>query len=92
MVGSGPHGYLELLKSFCSNIQNGHLVSLLETVQTSLQAILKGFNYYLLPDSKWKALGQHGDLELLKWFSSDIQDGHHGSHLENLPITSARER
>ena len=24
----------------------------------------------------WKAPGQHGDLELLKWFRSDIQDGH----------------
>ena len=30
----------------------------------------------------WKASGHHGDLELLKWFRSDIQDGHHGSHLE----------
>ena len=36
--------------------------------------------------------GQHEDLELLKWFHSDIQDGHHGSHLENLQITSAPER
>ena len=23
--------------------------------------------------------GQHGDLELLKWFGSDVQDGHHDS-------------
>ena len=36
-----------------------------------------------------KASGQHGDLELLKWFHSDIQDGH---HLETLQITSAPER
>ena len=38
-----------------------------------------------------KASGQHGDLELLKWFRSDIKDGYHGSHLENLQITSAPE-
>ena len=37
----------------------------------------------------WKASGHHGDLELLKWFCSAIQGGHHGSHLENLQITSA---
>ena len=35
----------------------------------------------------WKASGQHGDLELLKWCGSDTQDGHHGSCLENLQIT-----
>ena len=39
-----------------------------------------------------KASGRHGDLELLKWFHSDIQEGLHGSHLENLQITSAPER
>ena len=40
----------------------------------------------------WKASGQHGDLKLLKWFHSDIQEDHHGSHLEILQITSATER
>ena len=61
-------------------------------------AILKVFSCYLLPKHKldvgetwWEVLGQHEDLELLKWFHSDIQDGHHGSHLENLQITSAPE-
>ena len=56
--------------------------------------ILKIFSCYLLLNGKsdcaesWlKALGQHGDSELLKWFHSDIQDGKHGSHLENLEIT-----
>ena len=65
----------------------------------TMAAILKVLNCYLPPNNKldgvetwWKAFGQHGDLELLKWFHSDIQDGHHGSHLENLPITSAIER
>ena len=64
-----------------------------------MAAILKVVNCYLLPNSKsdgaeawWKALVQHGDLDLLKWFRSDIQDGHHGSHLENLQITSATVR
>ena len=45
-------------------------------------------------NSKWngmetlrKASGQHGDLELLKWFSSYIQDGHHSSRLKNMQIT-----
>ena len=33
--------------------------------------------------------GADGDLELLKWFPSDVQDGYHGSHLENLQIISA---
>ena len=64
----------------------------------TMTAILKVLNCYLLPNLKsdgaetWlKAFGQHGDLELLKWFRSDIQDGHHGSHRENLQITSAAE-
>ena len=68
-------------------------------MMAAMAAILKVFSCYLLPNNKsdraetwWKALGQNGDLELLKWFRSDIQDGHHGSHLENLQITSAPER
>ena len=88
------------LKSFCSNIQDGRHVSHLENLQTtSPPAILKVFNCYLLLNIKldgeetwWKASGQHGNLELLKWFRSDIQDGHHGSHLESLQITSATEQ
>ena len=58
-------------------------------------AILKVFSCYLLLNHKsdgtetwWKASGQSADLELLKQFSSDIQDG---SHFENLQITSASE-
>ena len=50
-----------------------------------MSAILKVFNCYLLPNREldgaetwWKALGQHGYLELLKWFCSAIQDDHHG--------------
>ena len=35
------------------------------------------------------ALEQHRDSEWLKSFRSDIQDGHHDSHLENLQTTSA---
>ena len=65
----------------------------------AMAAILKVFNCYLLPNSKsdgaetwWKVSGQHGDLELLKWFHSGVQDGHHGSHLENLQMTSAPEQ
>ena len=64
-----------------------------------MAAILKVFSCYLLPNSKsdgadtwWKASAQHRDLELLKWFRSDTQDGHHGSHIENLQITSATKR
>ena len=67
-------------------------------MMATMAAILKVFSCYLLPNSKsdgvetwWKASGQHGDLELLKCFRSDIQDGHHGSHLESLQITSASE-
>ena len=69
------------------------------SMMVTMVAILKVFNCYLLPNGKsdggetqWKASGQHGDLELLEWFCSDIQDGHYGSHLENLQITSAPER
>ena len=61
------------------------------SMMAAMAAILKVFICYLLPNSKsdgaepwWKASGWDGDLELLKWFHSDIQDGHHGSHLENL--------
>ena len=39
-----------------------------------------------------EGIGHHRNLELLKWFRSDIQDGYHGSHLENLQTTSATER
>ena len=59
---------------------------------------LENLSCYLLPncmldgvETWWRALGQHGDSELLKWFGSDIQDGHHGSHLESLQITSSPE-
>ena len=69
------------------------------SVMDSTATILKVFNGYLLPNGKsngaetwWKVSGQHGNLELLKWFRSNIQDGHHSSHLENLKITSVPER
>ena len=92
----GPHGGLELLKSVHFDIQDGCHVSHFENLQsTSPWANLKVFSCYLLLNSKsdgvetWlKALGQHEDLELLKLICSDIQDCHHGSHLENLQITS----
>ena len=64
-------------------------------MMAAMAAILKVFNCYLLPNSVgWsrnlvEGTMQHVDLELLKWFRSDIQNGHHGSHLENLQITSA---
>ena len=68
-------------------------------MMAAMAAILKVFSCYLLPNSKsdgreacWKALGQHGDLELLKWIGSDIQEGHHGSHFENLQIIPATEK
>ena len=64
-----------------------------------MAAILKVFSCYLLPNNKsdgaetwWKASAQHGDIELLEWYRSDTQDGHHGSHIENLQITSATKR
>ena len=67
-------------------------------ISTAMWTILKIFNCYLLLNGKsgwakiwWKASGQHGDLELRKSFSSNIQDGHHSSHLENLQTTSAPE-
>ena len=48
-------------------------------------AVLKVLSCYLLSKHKsdgaetwWKASGQHGELELLKWFCSGIQDGHYG--------------
>ena len=62
-------------------------------MMADMTGTLKVFTCYLLPNCKldgvvtWlKASGQHGDLELLKWFQSDIQDGHHGSHLESGPL------
>ena len=71
-------------------------------MMTVMVAIFKVFSSHLLPNGKlsgvetWrKALGQHGDLEMLKWFRSDIQDGHHGSYgsrLESLHLLSAPER
>ena len=68
------------------------------SMMATTAAILKVFNCYLLPNRKsdgaetwWKTSGHHGDLELLKYSLSDNQDGYHGSHLENLQITSASE-
>ena len=59
-------------------------------------AILKILKQHLLPNSKsykaetwWYALGRQGDSELLKSYGSDIQNGGHGGHLENLQKTSA---
>ena len=58
--------------------------------------ILKLFKPHLLPNLQsdwaktwWEALRGHGDSNLLKCFHSNIQDGCHGSHLENLQTTSA---
>ena len=66
------------------------------SMMTAMAAILKVFSSHLLLNGKsggvetwWKALGQHGDLEMLKWFRSDIQYSHHGSHLESLHLLSA---
>ena len=60
-------------------------------------AILKILQPHLLPNPKsdwaqtsWKALGPHGDLESLNSFRSNIQDGRHASHLENLYTTSPK--
>ena len=67
-------------------------------MMVTMATILKVFNCYLPSNRKsdgaetgWKASGQRGDLELLKWLRSDNQVGHNGSHLENLQITSAPE-
>ena len=73
--------------------------AILKILKKTSPPILKVFSCYLLLNSKsdgvetwWKASGQYGDFELLKWFRSDIQNGHHGSHLENLQIISATEQ
>ena len=65
-------------------------------MMAAMEAILKVFICYLLLNSKsdgaetlWKGPDRHGDLELLKWFPSDIQDAHNGYHIETLQITSA---
>ena len=42
------HGDLELLKSFCYNIQDGHYGDLLE----NLQLLSTPFNYYVLLNDK----------------------------------------
>ena len=77
------HRDSELLKSFCSKIQDGIMV-----------AILKFFKWHL-PNYKldwaktwWEASQWFRDSELLKLFRSDIQDVHHGGHLEILQTTS----
>ena len=58
-------------------------------------AILKFFKRHL-PNRKldnaetwWEASEWHRDSELLKSFCSDIKDGNHGCHLENLQTSSA---
>ena len=59
----------------------------------AIAAILKFFKRHL-PNHKpdwaetWKALERYKDSELLKSFSSDIQDGRHGGQLEILQTTS----
>ena len=37
----------------------------------------------------WEASGWHGDLELLKSFSSNIQNGGHGGNLETLQTSDS---
>ena len=58
---------------------------------SKITAILKFFKPHLLQNSKsdwaetwWEASRWHGDSELLKSFSSNIQDGGHGSHLKSI--------
>ena len=36
----------------------------------------------------WEALGLHANSEMLKSLRSDIEDGHHGDHLQSLHICS----
>ena len=49
------------------------------SMMASVVTILKVFNCYMLPthnldgaETWWKTLGQHGNLELLKWFRSKM--------------------
>ena len=62
----------------------------------AMAAILKFFKRHLLQNRKsdcaetwWEALVRCRDSELLKLFSSDIQDGHHGNRPEILQTTSS---
>ena len=48
----------------------------------AMVASLKILKRHLLPKGNsdyaeiwWEALGRHGNLELLNWFHSDVQDG-----------------
>ena len=110
----GPHGDVELLKSFRSDIQDGRSVSHFENLQTAsppklcwielkrdgryqsnifrIAKIVHDIQNSKSDQPWWKALGRHGDLKLLNWFHSNIQDGCHGGQLENLETTSALER
>ena len=74
MTWSVDHGpsLIRMSVSNFSHFQHHHQNCIME-------AILKVFNSYLLPNSKsdgletwWKALEQLGNLELLKWFRFDI--------------------
>ena len=94
------HGLLTMVhpSSVCPSVSYHIFDISIISMMLTMVAILKVFNCYLLPnrqsdrvETQWKASGQHGDLELLEGFCSDIQDGHHGS-LENLQITSAPKR
>ena len=84
--------------SLCPSV-SFHNFNISMRILSIMAAILKVFSCYLFLNCKsdgaeawWQTWGQHGDLELLKWFLSDIQDGHYDSHLENLQIISALER
>ena len=65
---------------------------------TATMTILKFFKRYLLSNCNldgaeiWReASEQHKNSDWLRPFCSDIQDGSHGGHIENLETTAASE-
>ena len=80
-VSNFSHFFLSLIHLSVSNFSHFFDISIrIISMLAIMEAIWKVFNCYLLQNCKrdgaetwWKASGYHGDLELLKWFSSDIQ-------------------
>ena len=69
------------------------------SIMATMVPILKVFICYLLLNRKsdgaktwWKVSGMTWRIRIAEWFGSGMEEGHHGSHLENLQITSAPEQ
>ena len=84
MFCMGCYGNSELLRLFCSNVQDGHRLETLQTTSPPKQEVRLSRNLMGGIRVTW-------GFRIVESFSSSIQDGGHGGSLETLQTTSDSE-